>query len=207
MESAIFGLIGVVVGALLATVKDWWFEYRRRRKDFVYLAIRVVSIFDHFVAGCIEVCRDDGLFQGQRDEHGCKVPQADTPKLELSAIDVDWKSLPSSLMYEILNFPSIVDSANSYISSIVDFVAGPPDYEEYFDGRAEKYSELGLHAMELSKKLRKSCDLPHPIEEEDGWSRKELLDKYRSEAIESIEQRNRSNQKMLKELESNSNTA
>lgn len=207
MESAIFGLIGVVVGALLATAKDWWFEYRHRRKKLEYLSIRVVSIFDHFVAGCIEVCRDDGLAHGSRDEHGYKAPQVDTPKLELSEIDVDWKSLPSNLMYEILNFPTLVDDANSYISSIVEFVAGPPDYEEYFEGRAEKYSEIGLRAMKISEKLRKSCNLPDLIEEEDGWSRKELLSKYKSEAIESIERRNRSNQKMLRDLESNTNTA
>ena len=207
MESAIFGLIGVVVGALLATAKDWWFDYRRRRKNLEYLSIRVVSIFDHFVAGCIEVCRDDGLAHYSRDEHGCKVPQVDTPKLELSAIDVDWKSLPSSLMYEILNFPTLVDNANSYISSIVEFVAGPPDYEEFFEGRAEKFSELGLRAMEISTNLRKLCNLPDPIENEEGWSRKELLNRYKSEAIKSIERRNRTNHKVLSDLESNINNA
>ena len=205
MESAIFGLIGVVVGALLATAKDWWFEYRRRRKNLEYLSILVVSIFDHFVAGCIEVCRDDGLAHGSRDEHGCKAPQVDTPKLELLAIDVDWKSLPSSLMYEILNFPTLVDNANSYIYSIVEFVAGPPDYEEFFEDRAEQYSELGLRAMEISTKLRKLCKLPDPVENEEGWSRKKWLKKYKSEAIESIERRKRSNLEVLIDLESNKN--
>jgi hypothetical protein len=207
LESAIFGLIGVVVGALLTTAKDWWFEYRRRRKNLEYLSIRVVSIFDHFVAVCIEACRDDGLAHGSRDEQGCKVPQVDTPKLELSAIDVDWKSLPSNLMYEILNFPTLVDNANSYISSIVEFVAGPPDYDEFFEGRVEEYSELGLRAMEISTTLRKLCNLPDPIENEEGWSRKELLNKYKSEAIESIERRNRSNLEVLSDLESNINNA
>jgi len=194
LESAIFGLIGVVVGALLTTAKDWWFEYRHRRKNLEYLSIRVLSIFDHFVTSCIEVCRDDGLTQGSRDEHGCKAPQVDTPKLELSSIDVDWKSLPTNLMYEILNFPTLVDNANSYISSVVEFIAGPPDYEEYFEGRAEKYSKLGLQAMEISATLRKLCNLPEPIENEDGWSRKELLNRYKSEALESIARRNMPNQ-------------
>lgn len=206
MESAIFGLIGVVVGAFLTAAKDWWFEYRHRQKNLDYLAIRVAPIFDHFAADCIEVCRDDGLFQGSRDEHGCKVPQVDTPKLELLAIDVDWKSLPTDLMNEILNFSTLVDTANSYIISIIDFVAGPPDYDEFFEERAEKYSELGLRAIEISTNLRKICNLPNPIEEE-GWSRKELLGKYKMRSIEAIAQRNRSSQKVISTINNNTNNA
>lgn len=92
-------------------------------------------------------------------------------------------------------------------SSIVEFVAGPPDYEEFFEGRAEKFSELGLRAMEISTNLRKLCNLPDPIENEEGWSRKELLNRYKSEAIKSIERRNRTNHKVLSDLESNINNA
>ena len=177
MESAIFGLIGVVVGSLLSTANDWWFENRSRQKNLEYLSIRIVSIFDHFINSCLDVCRDDGLLNND----GYRVPQVDTPKLDLSTLDVEWKSVPTNYLYEILNFPSLIDDANSYIISIVDHVAGPPDYKEAFEARIEKFSNLGLQALDISEKLRKIANLPDSIESEDDWSKRELLKRFQSE--------------------------
>ena len=101
MESAIFGLIGVVVGVALTTAKDLWFDYRRHDKNLKFLSIHIVCLFDRFIRGCIEGTRDDGLAFGSRDKDDCKVPQVKHPTLDLMPIDVEWKSLPSKLMYEI----------------------------------------------------------------------------------------------------------
>ncbi len=189
MESAIFGLIGVVVGAVLATVKDWWFDNRRRKKDLEILSIHVVCLFDRFVAGCIEVISDDGLSYGSPDKDGCKVPQVDHPTLDLMSIDVEWKSLPSQLMYEILSFPTLIEDANSYIDAVVEFEANPPDYEEFFYTRTEKFSELGLQAIKLTSVLRERSNLPEVAENEEGWSRRKILMK----ALESIGKQNNAN--------------
>jgi hypothetical protein len=200
LESAIFGLIGVVVGALLTTVKDWWFEHRRSNKDLAYLATHVVCLFDRFVEGCIEVTRDDGLCYGQRDKDGCKVPQVKHPAVDFSTIEVEWKSLPPKLMYEILNFPTLVQDAKSYISFVTDIEAGPPDYEEYFESSAIKFSELGLKAIEISRQLREIGQLPEAIEQEEGWSRKEILSKAKVENLEIVEKRNSRQQQLMEEL-------
>lgn len=198
MKTAIFSLIGVFVGAFLTTAKDWWFERRRSQKDLAYLAIHVVCIFDRFVAGCIDVTRDDGLSYGQRDKDGCKVPQVEHPSVDFMSIDVEWKSLPPKLMYEVLNFPTLIEDAKSHISIVTDFEAGPPDYEEYFETSTIKFSELGLMAIDLSNKLRAIGKLPEAIEYEEGWSRKEILAKANGETLVVVEKRHKRQQEFSK---------
>jgi hypothetical protein len=200
LKTAIFSLIGVIVGAFLATAKDFWFERRRQKKDLSYLAILVVNKFDRFVAGCIEVTRDDGLCYGQRDEQGCKVPQVEHPAIDFMSIDVEWRSLSPKLMYEILNFSTLIEDAKSYISIVTEYEAGPPDYEEYFAISTIKFSELGLLAIELSNKLRELGNLPPANESEEGSSRRELLNKAKNETIEIVEKRREKQQKLINDL-------
>jgi len=201
LKTAIFSLIGVIVGAFLATAKDWWFERRRQKKNLSYLAIHVVNILDRFVASCIEVTQDDGLCYGQRDEQGCKVPQAEHPTIDFMSIDVEWRSLSPKLMYEILNFPTLIEDAKSYISIVTEYEAEPPDYEEYFETSTIKFSELGLLAIDLSNKLRELGNLPSANENEEGWSRRELLNKAKIETIEVAEKRRKRQQELMNDLE------
>ena len=43
LAPAIFGLLGVFVGAVLATLKELWFGYRNDGKNARYLAVQVVG--------------------------------------------------------------------------------------------------------------------------------------------------------------------
>lgn len=190
----------MIVGAFLTTAKDWWFERRKSQKDIAYLATHVVCIFDRFVANCIAVTRDDDLSYGQRDKDGCKVPQVNHPTLDFTPLDVEWKSLPPKLMYEILNFPSLIDDAESYISVVTGFDAEPPDYEEYYESSNIKYAELGLRAIEISNILRDLGKLPKAIESEEGFSRKELLTKAKAETQAVIEKRQKRQQELMLKL-------
>jgi hypothetical protein len=192
LESAIFGLIGVVVGAILTTAKDWWFDYRRQSKDLQFLSIHVICMLEKFVANCIEVTQDDGL-----EDHGYKSPQVEHPSLDLMSLDVEWKSLPSDLMYKILNLPTLIADANSFISVVVDYEAGPPDYEEFFEARTIKYSELGLLTIEIANELRKICKWDTYTRDNDGWDRKKQLEDAKNKAIKTIEKRHANNSLMM----------
>ena len=181
MKTAIFSLIGVIIGAVLSTAKDWWFHNRSQKKEIEFLAIQVVFLLDRFISWCIDVTRDDGLSHGSRDKEGCKAPQVDHPTFNPMSLDVNWKSLPSNLMYEILNFPLLIQKSNDYIDAVMEYEAGPPDYEEFFNARAAEFAELGLKALSLAKTLRKRSRLPDPPENEEGWSRKEILTKAKKQ--------------------------
>jgi hypothetical protein len=199
--------MGVIVGAALTTAKEWWFDRRPQSKDATFLSIQVIFLIDRFIAGCIEVTMDDGLSYGSPDKEGCKVPQVSHPVFDPTSIDVEWKSLPSNLMYEILNFPLLIEKSNSYIDSVVEHVAGPPDYEEFFDARIAEFSELGLKALSLAETLRKRSKLPDPPENEEGWSRKEILTKAKKQALESTEKRNKANQATWEDISNSKDCA
>ncbi|MEJ1379327.1 MAG: hypothetical protein RPU34_05880 [Candidatus Sedimenticola sp. (ex Thyasira tokunagai)] len=160
MAEALIGLLGVVVGAFIAGAREYWIAKSVNRKSAEYLAIRVVSVLDGFVEGCAEVVGDDGLYHGQAGPDGCRSVQVSTPEFSVESLDVDWKSIPSSLMYEILSLPNRVSAADQRIDGALEYVAGPPDYEELFEERQIQYGELGLKAASLSDELRKAYGVP-----------------------------------------------
>ncbi|RQM58637.1 hypothetical protein [Aeromonas enteropelogenes] len=160
MESAIFGLVGVVVGALLTVAKEWWFSSRKTRKEAEYLAIQVACGFERYAAVCADVVADDGLCEGRPNEHGIHEIQIKVPKFEPETFDVEWKSLPAALMYEVLNFPYQAELAGREVSDAFEYAATPPDFSEGFEERQLQYAKLGLIALELSEKLRVHARLP-----------------------------------------------
>ena len=200
MESAIFGLIGVIVGAALSAATDWWFDRQRQQKDIVYLSIRMVFLLDRFVAGCIEITWDDGLSNGSLDDEGCRTPQVDHPTFDPTTVDVEWKSLPPSLMYEILNFPLIVERSMSFIATVAEHDASAPDYEEYFNARILEFSGLGLQALTLAEALREISNLPETPEDEKGLSRRKLLAKAKQDARDSKAKLDDADQGMWEEI-------
>jgi hypothetical protein len=163
-EKYIYALIGIalgsLLGAVLGTVRELYAEYRSKKHEAEYLAIRIVCILESFLEGCAAVVRDDGLYYGQRNPDGVLRPLISTPRLEFDLKDSNWKSLPLNIMFEVLYFPSQVSVANNLIDSIFEHVATPPDYDEGFEERQYQYSELGLKAADLSTRIRKKYKLP-----------------------------------------------
>ena len=162
MEPAYIGLLGVFVGALLTLTKDWLFEWRKQLKNAEFLSIHIVCMLDSYVSECVAVVHDDGLNLG-RDSAGYMSPQVALPKFEPQSVDVEWKSLPASLMYKILSFPNEAKESNAKIDAVYDFVATPPDYDEFFEERQSQYSILGLKAAELALELRKLGKIPENV--------------------------------------------
>ena len=165
MESAVFGLIGVLVGAILTGVREWWFQKRKNKKDAEYLAILVSCQLEKFIAGCAGVAGDDGLCEGQTDKDGYSSIQVESPTLALNDLKVEWKVLPANLMYSILQFPykaELVAQKTNYEFNH----ASPPDYSEAFEERQLQYSILGMEASRLVAQLLKYVALPEAKQDE-----------------------------------------
>lgn len=178
MDKAFIGLIGVVLGVFLGIFRDWLLQRKKTKKDYEYLTIRVACELDRFVYGCVDVVNDDGRLFGGYDKDGCARIQVTPPIFNPHDLDVEWKSLPHTLMYEILNLPNKIETANHTIASAFDYVALPPYYEEGFEERQFQYSQLGIFASELATKLRKYGKLP-ALEFSGYWNPKQILnDKF-----------------------------
>ena len=182
MESAIFGLVGVVVGGLLTVAKEWWFQNRKSRKDSEYLSIQVSCELERYVARCADVVGDDGLCEGRPDENGYSTPQIKPPVFDPKSFDVEWKSLPANLMYEVLDFPYKAELASQSVSSAFNFAANPPDFCEGFEERQFQYAILGIAASQLATKLRNHVGLP--VKSVGDWNPVHYMEEQRS-AIES----------------------
>jgi len=179
MEKLLIGLIGVVVGSTLTLLREFWSEQRTRKKRAAYLAVRATGILERFIDGCTSVVGDNGI----EDERGCSRSQYSCPEIDFESLDVDWQSLPFDLMYEIINFPSYVEEANGLIDSVIEYVASPPDYSDFFEERQLQYAKLGLKANDLSTRLRIKYGMPK--KEYENWDPIDALSKGQSK-IESI---------------------
>ena len=69
MEELLIGFSGVILGAILTVAREFWNDHRTKKKA-QFLAIRVTTMLDRFVEGCVSVVSDDGEMYG-RDEQGC----------------------------------------------------------------------------------------------------------------------------------------
>jgi hypothetical protein len=160
MSSAIFGLFAVVLGAALTMAGQWWFQRRSVRKEREYLAILVVFSLEKLGLECADVVFDDGLSDGQHDSDGGRAPQASTPSFSPRSLDVDWKSIPLDLVYQIFNLVNEIDAANHRVDLAYEYQAGAPDYEEYFEERQMSYAAIGAKCFALADHLRVLGGLP-----------------------------------------------
>ncbi len=183
MDKAVFGLMGVALGFLLTVAKEWWFQNRKNRKDVEYLCIQIACMLERFIGGCVEVVYDDGLCQGEYDSDGCRSTRVSPPNFEPEIVEVEWKSLPANLMYEVLNLPSNIEVANLRISGAFKYAASPPDYIEGFEERQFQYALLGIKASKLSSKLRNFSKLPE--RDMGDWNSVDFL-KDKVQKIESL---------------------
>ncbi|WP_428622189.1 hypothetical protein [Sedimenticola sp.] len=158
MSEALFGFLGVIVGAFITIFKESVAAWLARRRNAEYLAIRVVSMLDEFVDGCAGVAGDNGYHDGHHV--GVATIQVPTPIFDVHDLDADWKSIPSKLMYETLSFPSLINASNQRIDGAFEYTATPPDYDEGFEARQFEYSKLGLRAARLAEQYRSSYGIP-----------------------------------------------
>jgi hypothetical protein len=136
-----------IVGHRLTTRKD---SQEERDRHATYLAVRVAALLDPFVMGCVGVSTDRGSYDG----NGELVPQELEPVLALPE-DVDWRSISPILMDRILTLPNEIATARETISSM-SYIAGPPDYDEWFEERKYQWAKIGLMALDIATDLRKT---------------------------------------------------
>ncbi|KQV85464.1 hypothetical protein ASC87_07170 [Rhizobacter sp. Root1221] len=162
---------GVVLGQCIGAIKDWVTVRTNREKDAAYLAILVGGHLERFVDGCWAVSFDDGTAEGRpAGEQGFHQITVQAPTFEPMTFDVDWKSLPSKLMFEILHLPYKADGLAVEIDRHFEYGDWPEYYDE-FAVRQYKYLSLAIYAADLVRRLRRAADLPLEIDATAGRER------------------------------------
>ncbi|MCY1215944.1 hypothetical protein D9M72_278010 [compost metagenome] len=156
MDSGIASLIGVGVGVIAANGAKFVEHYFQRRRAAQYLAVRVITTLDRFLAGCVLVAGDRG--KTASDSDGIYVvPSAPLPTLELDSLDVDWKSIEPSLAYAVLDLPNQVAAAVRAVSESFEPTNVPADD---YDVRQFQFARLGIVAYEVISRLAQVGSLP-----------------------------------------------
>ena len=169
VESAIFGLLGVITGSLLATAKEWFFEHRKSEKDAKYLAILVSRELQRFRTACEEVVKKYNErayydYNPEYDTYGSAI--GTSPELKPESIDVNWKSIPPIITDQIFFIPTEIKVAHRYAGFM--FEVGSSDISDCDEELAFRFAGLGVKAIVLAHKLRKTVGLPA-----DKFSRKD----------------------------------
>lgn len=200
IDKAFWGLVGVIVGFALTTIKDWRKHKATLQNDRYYLSILVASKLDDFFCSSCAIVSDKGRYIQKDDGHDAYLEsQSEIPIFELRSIDVEWRCLPQQLMFELLTFASQIERANNMIEGAYEYQASPPDFEEFFQERRFQYATLGLKAADLAAELRKLSKLPKNKYGAEFWDPvAEMLkekndieakrEQYRSRQLESAKQ-------------------
>jgi hypothetical protein len=175
---ALIGFTGVFIGLAVGIIKDFLTNRAKRNKDVEYLAIKVTTALDQYVDGCSSVAADDGTHYGSPDEDGYYRPQIEAPELNLHDLEVEWKSLPGYLLYEVLDFPNKIADVKHYLSNASEY--SDPPYDEYMHERQYEYAKLGINANTLSSKLRMLAGFPtkEPLRWDAIGYMQEQIDKF-----------------------------
>lgn len=159
MSEVLNGLMGAVVGGLIVIVGQYLLVESQRKRDADYAAIRLISVLEEYFERCVEVVLDDGTFQGEmlgRTNSGepYRDPRVVAPPAIAYPEDVNWKSLPSKLMFRAFQLSNAAIAADRVIAKAGedDF---PPDYEEFFSARREEYARLGIESVKLAREFRR----------------------------------------------------
>ncbi|MCE9943509.1 hypothetical protein [Aeromonas rivipollensis] len=125
------------------------------RKAQQYLATQLVIALDEYVDDCYTTVHDP-LYD---DKDG--YTRAMVPDPHFALPEGDYSILETPLMYDVLRLPS----KNRYAVEALGFYGDPPDYSYLFNFRRERFSELGLFAASLVRRLCRTYSLPMPERE------------------------------------------
>ena len=183
------------MGAYLTHLREKSNARLKDERDSAYLAILVGSHLDRFANGCWACALDDGTEYGQpAGGDGRYQTTTESPQFKPLEIDVEWKVLPTDLMYEILQIPDKREHINNRLAGISEHTDAY-DLGEYFWSRRRDYAELGLHTSAVVKRLRKHAGLPVEDAPSGEWNREKSF----QEVIDEIDQKRAEFEKRLAE--------
>lgn len=161
MSDAWIGLIGVIVGAVITGGKEAVESWLNRRRDAEYLAIRFVCMLDRFVEGCAAISYDDGTSQGQpAGREDVFEAQTIAPAYDVPSVEANWRSIPVSLMYDALGFPTLIEQASRRLSGVAEHAE--PDNSDWITARQIEYAKLGQEAAQIAKRFRQEYNIADP---------------------------------------------
>ncbi|WP_052012506.1 hypothetical protein [Pectobacterium betavasculorum] len=138
---------------------------RKRKEEHLFITTELVFLLERFADECSQVAADSG----EPDLQGEYSVSVQPPKLKMDEVTGDWRTLPVRIMYRIRELPILQNEANRFIASISEY-DWAPFYNDSFKERQYQYARLGLKALILAIRLRKTAGLPSTRLDATEWS-------------------------------------
>jgi len=152
----------------------------KEQKERHFISIELVLILEQYAEGCARVAADAGDDNDPSQPE--RLPTVNYPELNLQEISGDWRVLKALLMYRIRELPVLQNEARSMIEAALD-AYDPPFHAPYFHERQYQFARLGMKAVILAMRLRKSEGLPETRLRDTQWSAYNVLwKKWRDES-------------------------
>lgn len=142
----------------------------RLRREQHFIATELIFLLEQYAEGCARVAADAGDDNPQTERE----PTVSYPELELTDVSGDWRVLRGLMMYRIRQLPVMQNEAKRTIAGVGEY-DHPPFYSAYFQERQYQFARLGMKAVILAMRLRKSVDLPESRLQDTEWSAYNVL--------------------------------
>lgn len=128
----------------------------KRQSELAFISVKLIFRLEEFAKRCSDVAQD----YGEKEEGRYNIDVYPSPDIRFSDVDGDWKSLPSLLLYKVLELPILRQEAGPRIDGETKYMWDPPDHRPAKEVRQKYYAELGLRACELAIELRRLSGFP-----------------------------------------------
>lgn len=161
-------------------------EENKQERERIFIAAELIFMLEQYAEGCARVAADHGNDNPDREPE----PTVNYPLLNLTDVSGDWRVLSRLVMYRIRELPVLQNEAQRTIDGVGRYDHSPY-YSDYFRERQYQFARLGMKAVILAIRLRKTVGLPESRLRDTEWSAYNVLWKvWRRErkirAVESI---------------------
>ena len=151
---ALWGFLGVLAGGAITWAMEARRDSKERSRASSYSSALISAEIYKFVAACSEVAGDSG----RPDQNGTFYVSTDSPEVDFSGLNVDWRSLQPGLADRVLSLPNKLRDVRSRLADIAEYT-DPGDEESFIFERQLAYADLGVTAEELRQDVRKAAGL------------------------------------------------
>ncbi|MBD8165424.1 hypothetical protein [Erwinia persicina] len=127
----------------------------KRLTEFRFICSTLIFRLEGFAQGCADVAQDYG-----KSDRGIFRSDYPYPDISFSDVDGDWKSLPSLLLYQVLELPVLRQDAVLRIGGETDYLHDANEHRRAWEVRQKHFSLLGFRACVLVARLRRLCGFP-----------------------------------------------
>ena len=169
--SAGAGIVGALgsqwLSHIFITRREMRASKEKLNREQYFIATELVFMLERYAEGCARIVADYGKDNDDRQPE--KEAETAHPKLNLTNVSGDWRTLDQHVLYRIRELPVLQNEARNAIAYAAQ-IPDPPLHERYFRERQYQFARLGFRAVSIAVRLRRETAMPETRLNGHEWS-------------------------------------